>query len=100
MALAEVLHAWRKGSGAKGSAASLMSLASAFEPASSSQQPAGLQIEGSSCKCPAATPSCIKSHSLAPNPGLVASGWDSILCMANQNAALHAACKPWLAHAH
>ena len=41
LALAEVLNAWHKGSGAKGTGASLMSLASAFEPLSGPQQPAG-----------------------------------------------------------
>lgn len=44
LALAEVLHAWRKGSGSKGSGASLMSLASAFEPMSTGHQP----LEGES----------------------------------------------------
>lgn len=40
-ALAEVLHAWRKGAGTKGTGASLMSLASAFEPPSGQQQASG-----------------------------------------------------------
>ena len=42
LALAEVLNAWRKGSGTNGSGASLMSLACAFEPLSNPQQPPGM----------------------------------------------------------